>query len=58
MNYETFSIRQHKLYWMRSKSVVTPKIHIIYHKMKKMHDAEKEKGFLLLYWNKCYYDRI
>lgn len=31
----------HKFYSIRPESVVTPKIHIIYHKMKKMHNAEE-----------------
>jgi len=29
----------HKFYSTRSKTVVTPKSHIIYHKTKNMHDA-------------------
>lgn len=41
---QIFYMATHKFYSIRSKSVVTPKSHIIYHKMKKMHDAEEQSG--------------
>lgn len=38
---QVFHKATHKFCSIGSKCVVTPKSHIIYHKMKKMHDAEE-----------------
>lgn len=38
---QIFYKETHEFYSVTPKSVVTPKSHIIHHKMKKMHDAEE-----------------